>query len=113
MNFETKTEQVKSSTQGKEALTSGDQITLQNDTTLSIIACVSNNFLGVRSVGYVLPGNTVKLPSGPAWWDVYLLVETTAAVILTFNGLSWDVVFNYKKSDVNSLANLKVSDFQK
>jgi hypothetical protein len=92
-----------------EGLPANDVITLTNDINIGVLACVSNGLLGTRSIGYVLPGNSVKLPSGAAWWDVYLLRETGGAIICDlFVG---NIFYDAMKSNVNSTATLKVSQF--
>jgi len=86
-----------------------DHITLTNDTKTGVMACVSNGFLGIRSVGYVMPGHSVTLPSGGALRDVYLLRQADGLVFLNLNGGS--INYDSKKANVHRQAHLKVSEF--
>jgi hypothetical protein len=73
------------------------------------MACVSNGFLGTRSVGYVMPGHSVALPAGGGLRDVYLLRLVDGLVFLNMNSES--INYDSKKPNVQSQAHLKVSEF--
>jgi len=92
-----------------DGLPVNDHITVTNDIKTGVMVCVSNGFLGTRSVGYVMPGHTVTLPSGGALRDVYLLRQVDGLVFLDLNGGT--INYDSKKPNVHRQAHLKVSEF--
>lgn len=55
-----------------------DGITVVNDTSQGACAFVNNDILGPASLGHVRPGQSVVLPCGWAWWDLYVLFDDQA-----------------------------------
>lgn len=90
----------------------GSIITVVNDSNTTVALTCANGFLGVVSVAYALPGQSVEMPCSPAWWDIYALFETSQHVVISGWGGTYTVWSNRKKTGVGIGATVKVSEMQ-
>ena len=117
--FETFTTEVKFDPQQAKAAqdaalaAQGSIITVVNDTNTTVAVTCGNGFLGVTSVGYALPGQSVEMTCSPAWWDIYALFETSRSLIISGWGpTGYNVTYNRKKTGVGIGATVRVSEMQ-
>ena len=95
----------------------GDAITVHNRSSHGYLCAVSNNFFAevARSIGFVPSGATLRMPSGPAWWDFHAMPQMFPAQVFHSSNFSPDNRFMWstvKFRDVNSLATVELGDDQ-
>ncbi|MDJ0838520.1 MAG: hypothetical protein QNK37_18530 [Acidobacteriota bacterium] len=87
-------------------------ITVINDTRLTAALLVNNTLWGTASEGFVGPGQSIEMPAGWSWWDVYVLFETEdpEVFIRWFGPISCSVKYHLKKSNVGYRDTIKISE---